>query len=154
TQLADVSMTATTLVLTTPGATETDTLATIDKVLVNGSTAAAGAFTAFTGQVVFTSGVPQWVEQGGGPVTGSNSRTGGDTPAERITSGSVQAIAVDPTDSKVMYVGATNGGLWKTTDGGLSWKPLSDQFRSLSISTIAIDKTPAAVDANAHKVIY
>jgi hypothetical protein len=26
------------------------------------------------------------------------------------------------------YFGATGGGLWKTTDGGVTWRPISDAF--------------------------
>src|SRR5262245_38544959 len=37
------------------------------------------------------------------------------------------------------YFGATGGGLWKTTDGGLTWKPLSDRsFKSSSVGAVAI----------------
>jgi photosystem II stability/assembly factor-like uncharacterized protein len=37
------------------------------------------------------------------------------------------------------YFGATGGGVWKTTDGGLSWTPVSDKaFRTSSVGAIAI----------------
>ena len=35
---------------------------------------------------------------------------------------------------KEAYVGATGGGLWKTTDGGENWTPVTDgQIRSASV---------------------
>ena len=34
------------------------------------------------------------------------------------TSGRVAAIAVDPRDERILYVGAATGGLWKSMDGG------------------------------------
>ena len=37
------------------------------------------------------------------------------------------------------YFGATGGGLWKTTDGGTTWDPVSDgHFRSASVGSIGI----------------
>lgn len=37
------------------------------------------------------------------------------------------------------YFGATGGGLWKTTDGGLTWRPVSDGFfKSSSVGAVAI----------------
>jgi photosystem II stability/assembly factor-like uncharacterized protein len=37
------------------------------------------------------------------------------------------------------YFGATGGGLWKTTDGGLTWKPVTDgKIRSSSVGAVAV----------------
>jgi len=37
------------------------------------------------------------------------------------------------------YFGATGGGLWKTTDGGTTWRPVSDgAFRSSSVGAVAV----------------
>jgi photosystem II stability/assembly factor-like uncharacterized protein len=37
------------------------------------------------------------------------------------------------------YFGATGGGVWKTTDGGLTWHPVSDkQIKSSSVGALAI----------------
>src|SRR5262245_9843616 len=37
------------------------------------------------------------------------------------------------------YMGATGGGLWKTTDGGSSWRPVTDShLHSSSVGAIAI----------------
>ena len=37
------------------------------------------------------------------------------------------------------YFGATGGGLWKTTDGGQSWRPVTDgQLRSSSVGAVAV----------------
>ncbi|MBI4409576.1 MAG: glycosyl hydrolase, partial [Gemmatimonadetes bacterium] len=36
------------------------------------------------------------------------------------------------------YFGATGGGLWKTTDGGATWRPVSDKaFKSSSVGAVA-----------------
>jgi photosystem II stability/assembly factor-like uncharacterized protein len=37
------------------------------------------------------------------------------------------------------YFGATGGGVWKTTDGGLTWRPVSDKaFKTSSVGAVAI----------------
>ena len=37
------------------------------------------------------------------------------------------------------YFGAVGGGLWKTTDGGLNWKPVTDgQLTSSSVGAVAV----------------
>ena len=57
------------------------------------------------------------------------------------TSGAVEAIVTDPTNPNTMYIGATNGGVWVTRNGGASWTPLSDNQRSLSIASLTVDPT-------------
>jgi photosystem II stability/assembly factor-like uncharacterized protein len=43
---------------------------------------------------------------------------------------------------KVAYFGATGGGLWKTTNGGDDWAPVTDgQMRSASIGAVAVSET-------------
>src|SRR5258706_13120863 len=45
------------------------------------------------------------------------------------------------------YFGAVGGGLWKTTDGGLTWKPVTDgQIKSSSVGAVAVaESNPDAV---------
>ena len=38
-----------------------------------------------------------------------------------------------------MYIGPANGGVWKSTDAGITWIPLTDQQVSLSMGAIEID---------------
>ena len=69
----------------------------------------------------------------------------GDAPPNGTVSGAVQAIVTDPTNPNTMYIGATNGGVWVTRNGGANWTPLSDNQRSLSIASLAVDPTNANV---------
>src|SRR5687767_9807105 len=40
------------------------------------------------------------------------------------------------------YFGATGGGLWKTTDGGASWSPITDgQIKSASVGAVAVSES-------------
>ncbi len=56
-----------------------------------------------------------------------------------MSSGRVRGIAVHPSDPLIVYAGAASGGLWKTTDGGLTWIDLAENFVSLSFGAIEID---------------
>ncbi len=54
-------------------------------------------------------------------------------------SGRVVALAVEPGNPDVIYVGAASGGLWRSEDGGVTWTPLFDKQPVASIGAIAID---------------
>ena len=56
-------------------------------------------------------------------------------------SGRLNCIAFDPNNSNIIWIGAACGGLWKSTDGGVTWSTNTDLLPSLSISDIAIDPT-------------
>lgn len=56
------------------------------------------------------------------------------------------AVAGDPSDPLVFYFGACAGGVWKTTDGGLYWRNVSDGFfGSPSVGAIAVSASDPAV---------
>ena len=55
-----------------------------------------------------------------------------------IAGGRVAAVAGIPGDPLVYYVGAGGGGVFKTTDGGLNWKPIFDHEVTSSIGAIAV----------------
>lgn len=62
--------------------------------------------------------------------------------------GRVVAVAGDPVEPGVFYMGSCGGGVWKTTDGGAYWRNVSDPFfNTSSVGAIAV----AASDRN---VIY
>ena len=52
--------------------------------------------------------------------------------------GRVSAVAGIPGNPNVYYVGAAGGGVFKTTDGGVSWKAVFKDEPSLSIGAIAV----------------
>jgi photosystem II stability/assembly factor-like uncharacterized protein len=48
------------------------------------------------------------------------------------------AVVGVPGDPMVYYAGASSGGVWKSTDGALSWEPVFDDQPAQSIGAIAI----------------
>lgn len=48
------------------------------------------------------------------------------------------AIAGVPGDPTTAYIGAASGGLWKTTDSGLNWRPVTDSLDVSSVGSIAL----------------
>src|SRR5215471_1755603 len=47
--------------------------------------------------------------------------------------------AGSPSRPNEYYFGATGGGLWKTTDGGVTWRPVTDgQIHSSSVGAVAV----------------
>lgn len=52
--------------------------------------------------------------------------------------GRVAAVEGIPSQPLVYYFGGTGGGVWKTTDGGTSWKNVSDGFFGGSIGAVAV----------------
>ena len=60
-------------------------------------------------------------------------------------SGRITAIAAHPTDANTIYIAAAGGGVWKTTNGGTTWTPLTDTQRTLSMGAIAIAKSNPSV---------
>ena len=67
-----------------------------------------------------------------------------DIGSQGTVAGGIQAVLIDPNDPTRMYLGANNGGVWLTTNGGATWRPLSDKQSSLSISSLAYDPTDTA----------
>ena len=58
--------------------------------------------------------------------------------------GRLGATAFHPTNANTFYVASpgrgsnTNGGIWKTTDGGTSWAPLWDQASNMIVTDVAV----------------
>ena len=53
--------------------------------------------------------------------------------------GRINTFIIDPNNPNTFYVGAPSGGLWKSTDAGVNWIPLSDHIPQIGVSGIAID---------------
>jgi hypothetical protein len=99
---------------------------------------------------------PDWLAVGPNPILkgaaeGLSVQIGDSTEADPA-SGAVTAILVSPDDPKTIYIGTTNGGVWKTSNAdeighNPTWTPVTDSFGSLSIGALA-------VDPDQHNVLY
>jgi photosystem II stability/assembly factor-like uncharacterized protein len=76
---------------------------------------------------------PSWIELGPNPIPD------GQTSPSNPVSGRVSAIEVDPTDSNKVYVGAAQGGVYRSLDGGANWTPIFDSAQSLAIGSLTLD---------------
>lgn len=75
----------------------------------------------------------QWEPLGPRPIENEGWSGGGNA------SGRVPTIAPHPTDPNTVYIGSASGGVWKTTDGGANWIPLTDELANLNHGCVAID---------------
>src|SRR5262245_10335044 len=86
-------------------------------------------------------------QRGGGPPGG-----GGPQPTQSVGSprfeyvgptsaGRIAAAAAVAGKPGVYYAGAASGGVWKSTDGGGTWKPTFDKETSQAIGALAVSES-------------
>jgi hypothetical protein len=75
-----------------------------------------------------------WTPIGPAPITNGQTFS-----VSNSVSGRVTAIAVNPSNPSVVYVGTAVGGVYRSLNGGGSWSPIMDNALSLSIGAITID---------------
>jgi photosystem II stability/assembly factor-like uncharacterized protein len=73
-----------------------------------------------------------WTALGPAPISN------GQRPGGGPVSGRIAGIAADPSNANTLYVAPAGGGVWKTTDGGGTWNPLTDSQSTLSMGAIAV----------------
>ncbi|RLD70956.1 MAG: hypothetical protein DRI87_07610, partial [Bacteroidetes bacterium] len=54
------------------------------------------------------------------------------------TGGRLSDVEMNPNDMSIAYLGAASGGVFKSTDQGVTWYPVFDTALSLSIGDIAL----------------
>lgn len=62
-----------------------------------------------------------------------------------VTSGRLNAIAVHPTAPHIILIGASTGGVWRSTDGGANFVPVTDTHVDLAVGSIAFSKSNPSV---------
>ncbi|MBZ5640981.1 MAG: hypothetical protein LAO51_19760 [Acidobacteriia bacterium] len=65
-------------------------------------------------------------------------------------SGRATSLAVNPQNEQDVWLGTAGGGVWHTTDGGVTWTPMSDNEASLAIGAISV----AGCQSNGCSFVY
>ncbi len=60
-------------------------------------------------------------------------------------SGRITTIDVVRSNPDIIYAGSASGGLWKSTSGGVSWKPIFDNEETASIGAVAVQQSNPSV---------
>jgi hypothetical protein len=84
---------------------------------------------------------PTWVAQGPAPIL--DGQPIGMSAQGNPDVGAVQAVAIDPHDASLAYLGSVNGGIWKSTDAGAAnltptWTLVSGGLPSQAIGDLTI----------------
>ncbi|MCU0714105.1 MAG: hypothetical protein MUC43_18765 [Pirellula sp.] len=58
-----------------------------------------------------------------------------------LMSGRISDLVVDPADTSTWYAAAASGGVWKTENAGVTFRPIFDGYGSYSIGCLAIAPT-------------
>src|SRR5580765_3614735 len=56
-----------------------------------------------------------------------------------LATGRIQDVQIDPKNPSVWYVASAFGGLWKTTNRGITFKPIFEEGGSFTLCCVAID---------------
>lgn len=62
-----------------------------------------------------------------------------------VTSGRVSDFAVNPNNSSEYYVASASGGVWKTTNAGVTYTPIFDKQGSYSIGCVSLAPSNASI---------
>jgi photosystem II stability/assembly factor-like uncharacterized protein len=68
----------------------------------------------------------------------------------RQDNGLASAIAINPSNPNIIFLGTAGGGVWRTNDGGANWNPLFDRQVSLGVG----NPSAIAIDPNNTNTIY
>jgi photosystem II stability/assembly factor-like uncharacterized protein len=52
--------------------------------------------------------------------------------------GRVRGFVIHPGDPDIMYISGVSGGVWKTSDGGLTWGTATDQLANIALNSLAM----------------
>ena len=56
-----------------------------------------------------------------------------------LMSGRIADIAIHPEDDNIWYVAVASGGLWKTSNAGVTWSPIFDNESCFATGCVTID---------------
>ena len=94
----------------------------------------------------FAATAPVWTAIGPAPIPNGQTipeDVNGISLTHTPVSGRVTAIVIDPADPNTAYVGAAQGGVYQTRNGGTTWTPLMDSATTLAVGSLELDPTDA-----------
>ncbi len=62
-----------------------------------------------------------------------------------VVGGRIDDITAVESNPDIIYVGTASGGLWKSVDGALTWKPVFEKEGAMSIGAVAVAPSDASV---------
>ncbi|MCB1236920.1 MAG: putative Ig domain-containing protein [Verrucomicrobiae bacterium] len=83
-----------------------------------------------------------WTPMGPSPISGGQV----EGMVLKYVCGAINTVIAHPTNPDIVYIGAVNGGVWKTTNATATnptWSTTTGDFRSLSIGCLAFDTNDA-----------
>ncbi|MBI4854423.1 MAG: hypothetical protein HY819_21705 [Acidobacteria bacterium] len=75
-----------------------------------------------------------------GPAPITNGQTTGFSVRTNVT-GRVTGLAFDPRNANTIYLTGAQGGIWRSTDAGQSWRSLGDDVPTQAAGAVAVDPT-------------
>src|SRR5437870_7554357 len=94
----------------------------------------------------FTTVGPAWAAIGPTPIPNGQTipaDVNGISLTQSPVSGRVTSVAIDPGNASIVYVGAAQGGVYKSTNGGSTWTRLMDSAMTLAVGSLELDPTDA-----------
>ena len=61
------------------------------------------------------------------------------SPSRGLISGRITSAAIDSLNPSTLYIASAGGGVWKSTNRGANWAPLTDNLPSLASGAVAVD---------------
>jgi hypothetical protein len=69
--------------------------------------------------------------------------------------GRTRSLVIHPTNPNEMWAGAVGGGIWRSTNAGVSWAPVNDQVGNLAVCSLALaPTTPLTIYAGTGEGFY
>jgi photosystem II stability/assembly factor-like uncharacterized protein len=59
--------------------------------------------------------------------------------------GRMLSLDFHPSDANIVYAGGAQGGVWKSTDNGVTWVPKTDELPNLAIGGLAVSRTDPTI---------
>lgn len=66
----------------------------------------------------------------------------------------VRAVAVNPASPSTVYAGTYGGGVFRSTDGGATWKAWNGHLGILYVNSLAVDSTGGFVHAATSRGVF